>query len=80
MTTSATIDVRRAAERFTTRLPCLESHHSFSFSRHYDPANPSHGLLVVNDDDGDAVGLTAAGVPALTAGAGGPEVLLWEMA
>jgi redox-sensitive bicupin YhaK (pirin superfamily) len=46
-----TIDVRRAGERFHTRLPWLESHHSFSFSRHYDPANVGHGLLLVNNDD-----------------------------
>jgi redox-sensitive bicupin YhaK (pirin superfamily) len=57
MTTSSTttarggIDVRRAGDRFHTRLPWLESHHSFSFSRHYDPANTGHGLLLVNNDD-----------------------------
>jgi redox-sensitive bicupin YhaK (pirin superfamily) len=51
MTTPATIDVRRASDRFHTRLPWLESHHSFSFSRHYDPANTGHGLLLVNNDD-----------------------------
>ena len=51
MTTSATIDVRRAGDRFATRLPWLDSHHSFSFSRHYDPANTHHGLLLVNNDD-----------------------------
>jgi redox-sensitive bicupin YhaK (pirin superfamily) len=51
MTMPSTIDVRRADERFETRLPWLESHHSFSFSRHYDPANTHHGLLLVNNDD-----------------------------
>jgi redox-sensitive bicupin YhaK (pirin superfamily) len=51
MTTSTKIDVRRAGDRFHTRLPWLESHHSFSFSRHYDPANTGHGLLLVNNDD-----------------------------
>jgi redox-sensitive bicupin YhaK (pirin superfamily) len=51
MTTSATIDVRRSGDRFATRLPWLESHHSFSFSRHYDPANTHFGLLLVNNDD-----------------------------
>src|SRR5687768_18340230 len=45
------IDVRRAADRFHTRLPWLESHHSFSFPRHYDPSNTGHGLLLVNNDD-----------------------------
>ncbi len=29
---------------------------------------------------GDAVRLTAAGAPLLTAGAGGAEVLIWELA
>jgi redox-sensitive bicupin YhaK (pirin superfamily) len=51
MTISTSIDVRRAGDRFHTRLPWLDSHHSFSFSRHYDPANTGHGLLLVNNDD-----------------------------
>jgi len=51
MTTSTTLDVRRAGDRFATRLPWLDSHHSFSFSRHYDPDNVGHGLLLVNNDD-----------------------------
>jgi redox-sensitive bicupin YhaK (pirin superfamily) len=51
MTTSTSIDVRRAGDRFHTRLPWLDSHHSFSFSHHYDPANTGHGLLLVNNDD-----------------------------
>ena len=45
------VDVRRADERFTTRLGWLDSKHSFSFSRHHDPANTHHGLLLVNNDD-----------------------------
>jgi quercetin 2,3-dioxygenase len=45
------VDVRRAEERFKTRLGWLDSKHSFSFSRHYDPANTHHGLLMVNNDD-----------------------------
>ena len=45
------IDVRRSQERPTTRIPWLESRHSFSFGRHYDPANTSHGLLLVSNDD-----------------------------
>ena len=49
--TTSTIDVRRAGDRFATRLAWLDSHHSFSFSRHYDPANTHHGLLLVNNDD-----------------------------
>jgi redox-sensitive bicupin YhaK (pirin superfamily) len=49
--TTSTIDVRRADGRFHTRLPWLDSRHSFSFSRHYDPANTHHGLLLVSNDD-----------------------------
>jgi quercetin 2,3-dioxygenase len=45
------IDVRRAAERDATRLPWLDSHHSFSFGQHYDPDNTHHGVLLVNNDD-----------------------------
>ena len=45
------VDVRRADERSKTRLGWLDSKHSFSFSRHYDPANTHHGLLLVNNDD-----------------------------
>ncbi|MER7460224.1 pirin family protein [Micromonospora sp. NPDC126480] len=45
------VDVRRADDRFHTRISWLDSRHSFSFSRHYDPANTHHGLLLVNNDD-----------------------------
>ncbi len=45
------VHVRRAGERSKTRLGWLDSKHSFSFSRHYDPANTHHGLLLVNNDD-----------------------------
>ena len=45
------VDVRRADERFHTRIGWLDSHHSFSFGRHYDPANTHHGLLLVSNDD-----------------------------
>jgi redox-sensitive bicupin YhaK (pirin superfamily) len=56
MSTSSTvsrpgIDVRRAADRFATNIGWLDSHHSFSFGRHYDPGNTGHGLLLVNNDD-----------------------------
>jgi len=46
-----TVDVRRAADRPTTSIAWLDSRHSFSFGRHYDPANTHHGLLLVNNDD-----------------------------
>jgi quercetin 2,3-dioxygenase len=45
------IDVRRAAQRFHTKLSWLDSWHSFSFSSHYDAANTNHGLLLVHNDD-----------------------------
>jgi redox-sensitive bicupin YhaK (pirin superfamily) len=46
-----TIDVRRAASRPHTRISWLDSRHSFSFGRHWDPTNTSHGLLLVSNDD-----------------------------
>ena len=45
------IDVRRADQRFATRIDWLDSKHCFSFGPHYDPANTSHGLLLVSNDD-----------------------------
>lgn len=45
------ITVVRAGERFHTRIGWLDSHHSFSFGGHYDPANTHHGLLLVSNDD-----------------------------
>jgi quercetin 2,3-dioxygenase len=51
MTPPTTLDIRRADERFKTRLGWLDSKHSFSFSNHWDPANTHHGLLLVNNDD-----------------------------
>ncbi len=51
MTSTATVDIRRAADRAATKISWLDSKHSFSFGRHYDPANTHHGLLLVNNDD-----------------------------
>ncbi|MER5969414.1 pirin family protein [Streptomyces sp. NPDC002055] len=48
---ASTLDIRRADERFHTRTGWLESHHSFSFARHRDPANTHFGLLLVSNDD-----------------------------
>ena len=45
------VDVRPAAQRKHTALDWLDSRHSFSFGRHYDPANTHFGLLLVNNDD-----------------------------
>jgi quercetin 2,3-dioxygenase len=49
---ASTLDVRRADEdRLQTKLRWLDSHHSFSFGHHWDPANTHFGLLLVNNDD-----------------------------
>jgi quercetin 2,3-dioxygenase len=48
---AAKTDVRRAADRFTTKVDWLDSKHSFSFGHHYHPDNVGHGLLLVNNDD-----------------------------
>jgi quercetin 2,3-dioxygenase len=45
------IDIRRAGERFHTKIDWLDSWHSFSFSEHYDPKNTHFGLLRVLNDD-----------------------------
>jgi len=45
------VDVRRAEDRFTTRIGWLDSKHSFSFSQHWDPTNTHHGVLMVSNDD-----------------------------
>lgn len=45
------IDVRRAAERFTTQADGLASRHSFSFGAHYDPGNIGFAVLVAHNDD-----------------------------
>ena len=51
-----TIDIRRADTRPHTQIGWLDSHHSFSFGRHYDPDNTHHGLLLVSNDDRVAAG------------------------
>ncbi len=50
-TLTPAVDVRRAEDRFKTRISWLDSKHSFSFSNHYDRTNTHHGLLLVNNDD-----------------------------
>jgi redox-sensitive bicupin YhaK (pirin superfamily) len=50
-TTAPRTDVRRAAERASTKISWLDSKHSFSFGGQYDPRNTHHGLLLVNNDD-----------------------------
>jgi quercetin 2,3-dioxygenase len=51
MSAQELIDVRRADERFSTKIDWLDSHHSFSFGHHWDAENTHHGLLLVNNDD-----------------------------
>jgi quercetin 2,3-dioxygenase len=50
------IDIRRAGERFHTKIDWLDSWHSFSFSNHFDPENTHFGLLLVLNDDVIAAG------------------------
>lgn len=45
------VDLRRAADRFATDAGWLDSHHCFSFGRHYDARNTHFGLLLVSNDD-----------------------------
>lgn len=45
------IDVRRAGERFSTKIDWLDSKHSFSFGHNFDAGNTHHGVLLVNNDD-----------------------------
>ncbi len=46
-----TIDIQRAADRFTTDIGWLDSKHSFNFGDHWSPRHQGHGLLLVNNDD-----------------------------
>ena len=44
MSATPTIEVRRADTRPHTRIDWLDSRHSFSFGRHYDPTNVGQSL------------------------------------
>jgi hypothetical protein len=68
------VDIRRHDERFKTRVSWLDSKHSFSFSRHYDPSNTHHGLLLGNNND---VVFTAGGQQVTATEPA--EILVWEM-
>ena len=46
-----TVEVRRGGDRFVTVTEGRTTRHSFSFDRHYDPANVSFGFLLCNNDD-----------------------------
>jgi quercetin 2,3-dioxygenase len=45
------IEVRRAADRFTTEADGITTRHSFSFGAHYDPANVGFAVLVAHNDE-----------------------------
>lgn len=45
------IEVKKAGDRFHTKISWLDGRHSFSFGQHYDPTNTHHGLLLVNNED-----------------------------
>jgi redox-sensitive bicupin YhaK (pirin superfamily) len=49
--TDSNVSIRRAKDRFHTRMDWLDSWHSFSFGSHYSPDNTHHGLLLVSNDD-----------------------------
>ena len=68
------IDIRRADERFHTKIDWLDSWHSFSFSNHYDPKNIHHGLLLVLNDD-----VIAAGGGFGTHGHSDMEIVTWVL-
>ncbi|HTF12874.1 MAG TPA: pirin family protein [Asanoa sp.] len=51
MTSTESVDIRRAADRAATKISWLDSKHSFSFGANYDPTNTHHGLLLVNNHD-----------------------------
>ncbi|MDH3752655.1 MAG: pirin family protein [Acidimicrobiia bacterium] len=56
MTAGPVLEIVAAGDRFHTALGWLDSHHSFSFGPHHDPANVGHGLLIVSNDDRVAPG------------------------
>jgi redox-sensitive bicupin YhaK (pirin superfamily) len=63
-----------AETRFHTRIPWLDSWHSFSFGPHIDPTNTHHGLLLVHNDDVIAPG---EGFP--THGHADMEIVTWVL-
>lgn len=68
------LTVRRASERFPTRIQWLDSKHTFSFGEHYDPRHMGfRSLRVINEDKV----LAASGFP--THGHKDMEILSWVL-
>lgn len=68
------IAVHRAADRFLSRSPGVDTRHSLSFGPHYDPANTAFGSLVLHDEHRLEPG---AGFPAHRHA--GVEVVSWVL-
>ncbi|WP_375425252.1 pirin family protein [uncultured Friedmanniella sp.] len=43
--------LRRAHERFVTRVEGIQTRHLFSFGEHYDPVRVGHGVLMVSNEE-----------------------------
>jgi hypothetical protein len=57
VSSTPTVDVRRAEDRFKSNFGWLDSKHSFSFGHHFNRGNTHHGLLLVNNDDVVSAGM-----------------------
>jgi len=51
VSSSSSIQVLSAAQRFRTQTQWIQSRHSFSFGPHYDPANVGFGPLIVLNEE-----------------------------
>jgi redox-sensitive bicupin YhaK (pirin superfamily) len=69
------IELRRAAQRFVTYADGIVSRHSFSYGQHYDPANVSHGQLLVCNEESLAVDAGFGDHPHAAA-----EIVTWVLA
>ena len=73
-TSTKTIVIQRANERFHTQLDWLDSWHSFNFNHFFSPDDAGHGLLVVNNDD-----VVKAGTGFGTHGHRDMEIVTWVL-
>ena len=48
---TSTISIQKADQRFATNIGWLDSKHSFNFGEHWAPEHNGHGQLLVNNDD-----------------------------